>query len=76
MTVPPESIRPGKCYLTQAGHVRRVVRIKPNGRVQFMHRPADALKNWKVGGDMRRSFAAEALREIPCDWTPDGEKRP
>jgi hypothetical protein len=71
MSIPPESIEPGRCYLTQAGHVRRVVRIKPNGRVQFMYRPGDALKNWRVGGDMRRSFAAVALREIPCDWTSE-----
>ena len=70
MAVPPESIRVGRCYLMETGHVRRVVRIKTDGRVQFMHRLGYTLKNWKISSDKRRSFASIVQREVPCDWMP------
>ena len=73
MAILPESIEVGKCYLMETGHVRRVVRIKPDGRVQFMHRQGHTLKNWKVSSDKRRSFALMVEREVPCDWSPEEE---
>jgi hypothetical protein len=37
MSVPPESIEVGKCYLTQAGHVRRVPPISKVGWRQALY---------------------------------------
>ncbi len=74
MSIPPESIRVGKCYLMETGHVRRVVRIMPDGRIQYEHRVAYAVPRiWKTGIQEGRSFAFMAEREVACDWTPDGD---
>ncbi len=32
MTIPPESIEVGKCYLREEEHVRREIRIRPDDR--------------------------------------------
>lgn len=34
MSIPPESIEVGKCYLSNDGRVRRVVKFLPEGRVR------------------------------------------
>ncbi len=70
MTLPPERIQVGKCYLMQASHVWRVVRITGDGRAEFMHRLGHMLKNWKIGAEERRTFGATTVREVPCDWRP------
>ena len=72
MTIPPESIENGKCYLGDNGKVWRVVRIWPDGRIQFEFRARtrrDA-KVWKPGMLDGSSFAALVQREVPCYWTP------
>jgi hypothetical protein len=78
MSVPPESIEAGKCYLTFSRQVRRVVRLMPDRRVQFEQRPARHLNAnaWQPGMQDRRSFAAVAEREVPCGWTPETEAQP
>ena len=75
MTIPPESIAVGKCYLMETGHVRRVTRMLPGGRAQFERRAAHLLpKVWKADVQDLRSFAATVEREVPCDWTPEADE--
>ena len=75
MTVPPESVEVGRCYLGDNGQVRRVVRLWPDSRVQYETR-ARYLSNartWKPGMLLLRDYASSAQREVPCDWTPERE---
>ena len=68
MTIPPDSIKVGQCYLTDANTVRRVVRIMPNGQIQFEHRTgAGKGAGWKAGMLDPRSFASMVQREVACD---------
>ena len=78
MSLPPESIQVGKCYLvrtkrTDRPHsVRRVVRIMPNTLIQYELRTSSGrLASWRPGMQDRRSFAAMVVREVSCDWTPE-----
>ena len=75
MSVPPESLQVGKCYLMEGGYVRRVVRLMPDGRIQVEHRSGSSGKGsgWKPGMQDGRSFASQVEREVPCDWTPKRE---
>ena len=73
MTVPPEKIEPGKCYLMETGHVRRVTRMGLRGRIQYMQRMGHQLKNWQTGAQESRSFASIVQHEVPCDWTPEAD---
>jgi hypothetical protein len=71
MSIPPESIEVGKCYLAEGGRdvrIRRVVHILPDERVQYEQRTPKS--HWIPGIQERRSFAAMLLREVPCDWAP------
>ena len=68
MSILPESIEVGKCYLTDGNTVRRVVTIHPDGRVQYEWR-AGLRKKWKAGILPRREFAVAAEQEVTCDWT-------
>ncbi len=72
MSLLPESIEAGKCYLADNGMVRRVVRLMPDGRVQYESRsgPLRNAKTWKPGMLQVHDFASSAQREVPCDWTP------
>jgi hypothetical protein len=75
MTVPPKSLEVGKCYLTNTHRVWRIVRLMPDGRVLYEHRSQDAFsENQKPG--MLTTLPAEVLikREVPCDWTPEGDE--
>ena len=73
VTIPPESIDVGKCYLGDNGKVWRVVRIWPDSRVQFEFRARSLskAKTWKPGMLLLRDCASPARREVPCDWTPE-----
>ena len=72
MPIPPEDVEAGKCYLSDTGYVRRVVRITPDGRVHFEIRTGGAVaKRRQLGVQDVRSFAYQAKREVPCDWAPD-----
>ncbi len=76
MSIPPESIEVGRCYLTDGGRIRRVIRLMPDGRVQFEHRGARLLQKapWVTGMQEMRSFAFQIEREVPCDWTPEADE--
>ncbi len=75
MTVPPESIEVGKCYLAENGRIRRVTMVLPEGDVRYVSRDATALR--KFGGIegvlSLNAFASQVRREVPCDWTPEGD---
>jgi hypothetical protein len=76
VTIPPESIEVGKCYLGDNGKVWRVVRLWPDSRVQFEFRARSRgeARVWKPGMLLLRDFASSAQREVPCDWTPDTDE--
>jgi putative hemolysin len=75
MGVPPESIRVGKCYLAEGGRIRRVTMLLPEGDVRYVSREAGTLR--RFGGVesilSRDTFASQAQREVPCNWTPEGD---
>jgi hypothetical protein len=50
--------------------VRRVVRILPDGRVQYEWRGGNRL-NWKPGILSSLEFTASTERLVPCNWTPE-----
>lgn len=76
MSVQVESLAVGKCYLVETGRVRRVVRLMPDGRVQFEHRLAHQpnAKSWQPGMQEARSFADQVEHEVPCDWVATSGK--
>jgi hypothetical protein len=75
VSVPPERIEVGKCYLMESGQVRRVLRIMPDGRFQYEHRMGYAApKAWRSGIQGSHSFAQLVEREVPCDWTPEADE--
>jgi hypothetical protein len=74
MSIPPESIAVGKCYLTLSGEARRVV-VCEHGKVTF-----HTGQRMRMPGLLPRrqvmtltTFAQQALREVPCDWMPQGD---
>ena len=75
MSVPPESIQIGKCYLTHAGEVRRVLRLLPEDRVHYEARESAVLRafGWREGVLELAPFAVLVEREVPCDWKPETE---
>ncbi len=75
MSLPPESIELGKCYLTNTGRVWRIIRVMPDGRILYEQRSRRVpAKTWQPG--MLVALTAEMLivREIPCDWTPERDQ--
>ncbi len=70
MTIPPESIQVGKCYLFPGDLVRRVVAITPDGRVDYEVRGPRPLKGWRARSANLASFAAGAIMVIECDYEP------
>ena len=76
MPIKPESIQVGNCYLGDNSKVWRVVRIWPDGRVQFEFRSRSVsnAKVWKPGMLEGAAFSTSAQREVPCDWTPETDE--
>ncbi len=77
MSIPPENIEPGKCYLAKGGkapRIRRVLRVLPDGRVQYEQRTPKT--RWQSGIQLREVFASMLQREVPCDWSPEEEGGP
>ena len=73
MSIPPESIQVGQCYLTLSGQVRRVMRLLPDGRAQYEARGGAVARafNWRTDVLGLRSFAFSVERAVPCNWTPE-----
>jgi hypothetical protein len=79
VTLPPESIEPGKCYLLEGERhrwVRLVTHVLPSGRVRFESRDATETRAfvWAGGTADLSAFAEATLREVPCDWTPNADE--
>ena len=80
MSIPPESIRVGQCYLVegyQGQRIRRVLRILSDGQVQYESRVATPRRvtRWRLAASDRHTFAAEVTRLVPCNWTPETDDR-
>jgi hypothetical protein len=75
MSIEPQSIQVGQCYLMQSGVVRKVTALPP-GRVQFEQRAGAVYRasGWKRGILDLRSFAFSVERPVPCDWTPENDE--
>ncbi len=72
MSLSPESIQVGKCYLTDAGRVQQVIEITPEGSVVHAHRSTrEENKPWIAGIASLRAFAFISVREVPWDWSPE-----
>ena len=70
MSIDPQSIQVRQCYLSDTGKVRRVLSIRPSGRVQFEARnrtDRTGLRS-KLGIMSAEAFAASTERPIRCDW--------
>ena len=74
MSIPPESIQVGQCYLMLDGEVRRVLRLLPNQGVHYESRLGASVQafGWKAGVLALSAFAALVDRPVPCDWTSGG----
>jgi hypothetical protein len=70
VSIPPESIEVGQCYLTEDGRVRKVTRLLTDGRVRYKYRGLLS-KKWKWGELSPQTFASTVERPVPCDWTPE-----
>ena len=76
MSVPPESIEVGKCYLDARYRVLHVTHVTRDGRVRFKHqdaRPA-MVDAWWAGMSSLREFASQTVRQVPCDWSPEADE--
>ena len=77
MSIPPESLEAGKCYVTRSKRgvqVRRVLQVMPDGRVRFERRVKGTGGHqwaWMQSLSERRAFAGALEREVPADWTPE-----
>jgi hypothetical protein len=79
MSLPPESIEPGKCYLLEGEHhswVRLVTHILPSSRIRFESRDATESRAFVWAARMMHlsAFAEAAVREVPCDWVPETDE--
>ena len=72
MTVPPESITVGKCYVTPGNQVRRVLSVEA-GKVAYEARGSKMIKGkWPRRSTVELGrFAADVAREVPCPYDPD-----
>jgi hypothetical protein len=72
MAVETKSICAGRCYVTHASEVRKVLEIDGQ-KLTYVVRGKMAFPSWDP--EMRRStttelFAREVEREVTCDWQP------
>ncbi|HEX2555099.1 MAG TPA: hypothetical protein VHL98_15480 [Microvirga sp.] len=74
MAVPVSALEVGKCYLTNTGRIWRIMQIMPDGRVLYEHRSQSLYVEAQKPG-MLAALPAEVQveREVPCDWTPEGD---
>ena len=77
MSIPPESIQVGQCYLSETGKVCRVTGVLPDQRVQFAWRNAASRRMvWRreVGIMSVADFARSIEHSVPCDWMVESNK--
>jgi hypothetical protein len=74
MSVAPESVEVGKCYLTDVARVQRVIEITPAGEVIHEHRSTRERQEEGIAGTATlRAFAFITVREVLCHWTPESD---
>ena len=77
MPIEVQDIEVGKCYVTNAGQVRKVTEITDDGRVNYMARGHKVIPEpWPPGSTKsnppkKERFAAAVDREVRCDWDSD-----
>ncbi len=78
MSIPPEKIEIGKCYLTWDGRVVQVFQLLSHGAVSYRFRKAHAEPpiRWTGAIAYLAPIASSVEREVPCDWTPETGEPP
>ncbi len=77
MSISPDTVQVGHCYLAQGQRFLQVTHVTADGRVRFKyrdHRASSMPETWWAGMLNLRDFAATALREIPCAREPETNK--
>jgi hypothetical protein len=82
MSLPPESIQVGRCYLTEVREGRtgkrvcKVIAVSPGGHLTYKHRALDRnrLRSWHKAWTSLDTFASLVSREVPCDWTLEADR--
>jgi hypothetical protein len=77
MPLSVSALEVGKCYLTNSGRVWRIVQVMPDGRVSYeqrgRHPRSRTSSTWKSGSMETQKIGLLLNREVPCDWTPEGD---
>ncbi len=74
MSVRPDTLKVGQCYLMRSGHVRRVVAIADE-RVRYETRSRlSSGWAWHPSIVPLTVFASLAERPVPCGWTPEVDR--
>jgi hypothetical protein len=76
MSIPPESIIVGRCYLTRSDQVVRIIRLQRGGYVAYVFRSSAVVKafGWTGAQAVVQDLAYLIEREVPCDWTPETDE--
>jgi hypothetical protein len=78
MSVAPESIQVGQCYLTAKGLILRVIEVTPEGYAIYETRRGRVREGhpWPRRASTPLSFLRRRIeRPVPCDWTPEAEDK-
>ncbi len=76
MSIDPENIQIGQCYLMKSGKVRQVIAIHED-RVEFGTRAATRLIpgwTWRRAMTDLKVFASMIERPVSEDWIPESDK--
>jgi hypothetical protein len=79
VSISPDSIQIGQCYLTAKGLILRVVEITPDGRAIYEIRrgPVREGHPWPRRASTPLHFLRSRIeRPVPCDWTPESDEAP
>jgi hypothetical protein len=75
VSVIPDDVQVGNCFITDREQVRRVTEITADDKVQYQARGAEfeGEASWGPGSVLsnpptRAEFAAEVARRVTCDW--------
>jgi hypothetical protein len=74
MSLPPDSLKAGECYLMRSGQVRRII-VLDGDRVRYEARQ----KHWKhwawhPGIVPTTVLASMVERAVPLEWTPETDE--
>jgi hypothetical protein len=75
MSVPPESLELGKCYLTRNDQVIRLMKLLSDGQAVYAFRSSTVARmfGWTGATTSLQVLARLIEYEVPCDWTPERE---